>query len=35
MIDLFHAVFPEYKQLLTKYLEERFYQPKVFVALTA
>jgi len=35
MIDLFHEVFPEYKQLLTKYIEERFYQPKVFVALTA
>lgn len=35
MIDIFHDIFPDYKPLLTKYLEERFYQPKVFVALIA
>ena len=35
MIDIFYEVFPEYKVLLSKYLEERFYQPKVFVALIA
>lgn len=35
MIDVFHEVFPDYKSLLSKYLEERFYQPKVFVALIA
>ena len=35
MIDLFHAIFPEYKCLLNTYLEQHFYQPKIFVALTA
>ena len=35
MIDLFHAVFPEYKDLLDTYLEQHFYQPKVFVALSS
>ena len=35
MIDLFYSTFPDYKQLLSKYIEEHFYQPKVFVALTA
>ena len=35
MIDLFHENYPEYKSLLTSYMEERFYQPKVFVALSA
>lgn len=35
MIDLFNAVFPDYKNLLVTYLEEHFFQPKVFVALAA
>lgn len=33
MIDLFHGNYPEYKSLLYKYLENHFYQPKVFMAL--
>ena len=33
MIDLFHGNYPEYKNLLYKYLENHFYQPKVFMAL--
>lgn len=35
MIDLFHGNFPEYLSLLNAYFEEHFFQPKVFVALTA
>ena len=34
MIDLFYAIFPQYKCLFIKYLEESFYHPRVFVALT-
>ena len=34
MIDIFYAVFPEYKKMFTNYIEEHFYQPYVFVSLT-
>ena len=34
MIDLFYAVFPQFKHMFVQYLEEHFYQPHVFVALT-
>ena len=35
MIDLFYAVFPEYKSMLDSYLENHFYQPKIFVSLSS
>ena len=35
MIDLFYSIFPQYKCLFVRYMEEHFKHPKAFVAITA